>query len=524
MTKLAKIADLKVISRTSVMQYRGKQDVRQIGDALRVSHVLEGSVHRDTARIHLNAQLIDTRTDTHVWAEEYDRDLSDMFAIQSDIAQKVAQQLHAKISASEKLAIESKATTDLNAFDVYTRAKNILLEENHRTKAELLEAVDLLNQAVARDPAFFDAYCQLAFAHDAIYFFSHDHTAARLALAETAIQAAARLNSNAGETHLARARSLYWGYLDYDAALAELEVARQTLPNDFRVPTSMAQIQRRRGRWEESTRSYERAAELNPRYMVPRAGIAYNYTFLRRYADVKSAVASTLAVFPNDLKMRMWPTYVEFHVKADTRPMHQMLDSILATNPTRTPDIAGWWLTCALAERDAIAAKNALDAYTENRIDWDHEVSLSRSFVEGLIGRMTKDEDKARSALVAARAEQQEILQGQPNDSRALGLLGLIDAYLGRKEEALREGRRAVELMPVEKDALVGVDLVANLAVIAAWVGNKDLAFEQLESIIHRPSLVSYGELKLFPWWDPLRGDPRFEKIMEEAKQPVVLK
>ena len=225
-----------------------------------------------------------------------------MFAIQSDIAQKVAEQLHAKISASEKLAIESKPTADLTAFDLYTRAKNILLEENHRTKAELLEAVDLLNQAVARDPAFFDAYCQLAYAHDAIYFFSHDHTSARLALAEAAIQAAARLNPNAGETHLARARSLYWGYLDYDGALAELEVARQTLPNDFRVPRLMAEIQRRRGRWEESTRSYERAAELNPRYMVPRVGIAYNYTFLRRYADVKSALASTLAVFPNDLR------------------------------------------------------------------------------------------------------------------------------------------------------------------------------------------------------------------------------
>ncbi len=169
LTKLAKIADLKVISRTSVMQYRGKQDVRQIGDALRVSHVLEGSVRRDGARIHLNAQLIDTRTDTHVWAEEYDRDLNDMFAIQSDIAQKVAEQLHAKMSASEKLAIESKPTTDLTAFDLYTRAKNILLNENHRTKAELLEAVDLLNEAVARDPAFFDAYCQLAYAHDWLF-------------------------------------------------------------------------------------------------------------------------------------------------------------------------------------------------------------------------------------------------------------------------------------------------------------------------------------------------------------------
>ena len=181
LTKLAKIADLKVISRTSVMQYRGKQDVRRIGDALRVSHVLEGSVRRDGARIRLNAQLIDTRTDTHVWAEEYDRDLGEMFAIQSEIAQKVADQLHAKMSASEKLAIEGRPTADLTAFDLYTRAKNILLEMTDHTKAELLEAVDLLNQAVARDPSFFDAYCQLANAHDFLYW-AYDHTSARLAL------------------------------------------------------------------------------------------------------------------------------------------------------------------------------------------------------------------------------------------------------------------------------------------------------------------------------------------------------
>ncbi len=475
LTKLAKIADVKVISRTSVMQYRGKQDVRQIGDALRVSHVLEGSVRRDGARIHLNAQLIDTRTDTHVWAEEYDRDLSQMFAIQSEIAQKIAEQLHAKMSASEKLAIESEPTADVTAFDLYTRAKNIFLEVYNPTRAEYLEA-------------------------------------------------AARLNPNAGETHLARAQNLYWGYLDYNGALAELETARQTLPNDFRVPRLMGHIQRRQGHWEESTRNLERSAELNPRTIETRVAIAINYTFLRRYADLKSALASTLAVFPNDLDTAYWPAYVEFQAKADTRPLHQMIDSIRATNPTPTPDIAEWWLACALAERDTTAAKNASDAHGENSIDLGAEVFLSRSFVEGFIARMTKDEGKAQPAFVAARAEQQKVVQAQPNDSQALGLLGLIDAYLGRKEEALREGRRAVELLPMEKDSLQGVRRVANLAMIAAWVGDKDLAFEQLESIIRLPSPLSYGGLKLFPWWDPLRGDPRFEKILEEAKQPVVVK
>jgi serine/threonine-protein kinase len=343
-------------------------------------------------------------------------------------------------------------------------------------------------------------------------------------LAEAAIQSATILRPDAGETHLARAQNLYWGYLDYDGALAELEIARQTLPNDFRVPRLMGHIQRRQGRWQESTRNLERAIELNPRNIETRTGIAINYTFLRRYADLKSTLARTLAVFPNDLDTAYWPAYVEFQAKADTRPLHQMIDSTRAANPTPTSDIAEWWLACALAERDTTAARNASDVHGEDSIDLGAEVFLSRSFVEGLIARMRKDEGKARPAFVAARAEQQKVVQAQPNNSQELGLLGLIDAYLGRKEDALREGRRAVELLPMEKDPVDGVRRVANLAMIAAWVGDKDLAFEQLESVIRLPSPLSYGGLKLFPWWDPLRGDARFEKLLEEAKQPIALK
>ncbi len=214
LTKLAKIADLKVISRTSVMQYRGKQNTREIGNALRVSHVLEGSVRKTGDRFHINAQLIDTRTDTHVWAEDYDRDLNDVFAIQSEIAQKVAEQLHAKISSAERLAVQRPPTGDLTAFDLYSRAKNLILDTSlgSEAKTNFLQAVELLNQAVARDPSFFDAYCQLAYAHDAIYFAGYDHTPARLTLAEAAIQIAFRLRPNAGEAHLARALNLYWGY------------------------------------------------------------------------------------------------------------------------------------------------------------------------------------------------------------------------------------------------------------------------------------------------------------------------
>jgi len=297
------------------------------------------------------------------------------------------------------------------------------------------------------------------------------------------------------------------------------------LPNDFRVPRLMGYIQRRQEHWEESIRNLERAAELNPRNIEMSGAIATNYSYLRRYADVKSALASTLAVFPNDLDTAYWSAYVEFQAKADSRSLHQMIDSIRATNPTSMPHIAEWWLACALAERDTTAAKNASDACDENGSDFGgEEFFLSRSFVEGLIARMTKDEGKAQAAFLAARAEQQKAVQAQPNASDELGLLGLIDAYLGRKQEALREGRRAVELLPMEKNPIEGVRNKVNLAMIAAWVGDKDLAFEQLESIIRRPSPLSYGELKLFPWWDPLRGDPRFEKLVEEAKQPVALK
>jgi serine/threonine protein kinase/tetratricopeptide (TPR) repeat protein len=525
LTDLARIADLKVVSRTSVMHYESgtARNLREIGQQLGVANVVEGSVQRSGNRVRVNAQLVDTRTDRHLWAQTYDRDLADVFAIQSEIAKTIADQLQAKLSPGEEKAIERSPTSDLAAFDLYTRAKNIL-EAPDWTQKEVIQAVDLLNQASARDPSFFDAYCQLAYAHDGLYHFWLDHTPARLALAEAAIQLAGRLRPDAGETHLARAQNLYWGYLDYDGALAELTIARRTLPNDSRIPQMTAYIQRRQGHWAESTRNLERAAELNPRNLETRNGIANNYTALRRYADAKSALASTLAVFPNDTDTRISQAYVEFQATADTRLLHQIFDSIGATNPAAMRGRTDSWLACALAERDANAAKSALDAHSADPITFGSEVFFSRSFAEGLIAHMKGDEGKARSAFTAARAEQQKIVQARPNDFGALGLLGLIDAYLGRKEEALKEGWRQAELVPLEKDALGRVNVVSYLALIAAWVGDKDLACEQLESIIRLPSPLSYGGLKLFPWWDPLRGDPRFEKLVEETKQPVALK
>jgi TolB-like protein/predicted Ser/Thr protein kinase/Flp pilus assembly protein TadD len=517
-TKLAKIAALKVISRTSVMGYRDQHNTRQIADELGISHVLEGSVRKTGAWLHINAQLIDARTDAHVWAEEYDRDLKDTFAIQSEIAQKVAKQLRAKISPAERQAIERPPTGDMTAFDLYSRAKNPVLTWNssNTEKGHLLQAANLLNQAVAHDPTFVQAYCQLAWVHDHLYFYRFDRSSERLALAKAAIEAAFRLRPDGGETHLARAQHLYEGYLDYDGALAELAIAHQSLPNDARLFALTGYIERHRpgGNQEEALRYFERAIELDPRNSLLLRQIAFSYDFLRRYREEEGIVDRELAIRPNDAYLKVSRAFVELDWKADTRPLHQCIDSIRATNPLAIPDIANTWLTCALAERDASAAANALAARGERSFGND-VVKYSPHFVEGLIAQLKQDDAKARAAFTLARAEQEKLVSAHPDDPGSLCVLGLIDSALGRKEEALREGWRAVELLPIEKDVPNGTRMIMGLARIAASVGDRALACEQLARAIRLPSgAVSYGQLKLLPWWDPLRGDPCFESIV----------
>jgi serine/threonine protein kinase/Tfp pilus assembly protein PilF len=514
LTRLASLADLKVISRTSVMQYKSgaARDLRKIGQQLGVAHAVEGTVQRAGNRVRVNVQLIDVSTNRGLWGQSYDRELADVFAIQSEIATSIARELQTSLSSREKTAIEQAPTNDITAFELYARAKDLLASRN--AKANLLEAADVLNQAVTRDSSFFKAYCLLASTHDRIYFFGDDHTPARLASAEAAIEAAFRLRPDAGEAHLARAQNLYRGYLDYDAALAELEVAAKTLPNDAGVFELKGYIQRRQGKQQEAVRSLERAIDLDPRNSFTLQQIALSYRHLRRFAEEKSVLDRALAVEPNDLDTKLERAAVDFYWKADPRPLHQMVDSIRATNPGAAQDIADFWLIYALAERDAVAAKNAVIAGGEDPPFTDEAVTFSRLFMEGVIARMTNDDAGARAAFTAARAEQQKIIEANKSYGPPTCVLGLIDAALERKEEALREGQRAVELLPVEKDPINGIAMVKYFAMIAAWVGDKDLACEQLAIALHPPSRLTYGELKLLPFWEPLRGDSRFEKMV----------
>ena len=491
LTKLAKIRDLKVINRASVMQYRGNRNLGEIGAALGVSHALQGSVRKSGTQLHLNAQLIDTRTDTHLWAEQYDCDLNGIFAAQSAIALKVAEQLQAKLSTAEKLDMARPPTANLTAFEFYTRAKNLVLgvtSVNETTKANVLEAADLLNQALAHDPSFFQAHCLSSHTHEFLYFYGYDRTPARLALADSALQAAFRLRPDSGEAHLARAENLYRGHLDYDGALVELELARQSLPNDPMVFELKGYLQRRQGKQEEGLRSLEHAIDLDPRNFFILLQIAQSYDFLRRYPDEAIMLERALAIKPNDVDAMVARATLQMDWKADSRPLHQVIDEIRARSPADVERVADVWLICALAERDAAGARAALNASGENPLS-DDVFQFSHPYIEGLIARMTNENDKAEIAFTVARAAQEKVVQAQPDYGPPLCVLGLIDAALGRKEDALREGRRAVELLPVEKDAINGTRMIANLAMIAAWVGEKDLACEELAMAIY-PTVV----------------------------------
>jgi serine/threonine protein kinase/tetratricopeptide (TPR) repeat protein len=524
LTKLAKIGELKVISRTSVMEYRGKRNLRQIGNDLRVSHVLEGSVRRAGTHLRLNAQLIDTRTDTHVWAEQYDRDLNELFAIQSEIAQKVAEQLNAKLSASEKASVEERPTQDLAAYDLYVRAVSLIYNAQLPSTANFVdrsEAVELLNKAVARDPNFFHAYCRLAFLHDLIYQQEIDHSPARLALAQSAIDSAFRLRPDSGEAHLALGWHLYWGYSDYARARAELAVAQQSLPNNPVVYELTGLIDRREGRWAEATHNLERACEVDPQNIPYLITLATTYLRLHDYDQMARAMDRIISLVPDRNKPRIIRASIEQLKRADTKSIRAAIEKALANEPGAAEDpwIAGIRLDLALSDRELDAAASIAAALPlKQTLDAGFDQG-SRDFWLGVVARLKGDAVAARPLFMRVRAGLEEEVRVHPDNMGLLAHVGLIDALLARKEEALSEGRRAMELLPNAEDPMFGEYtnegfIRTRFAMICALVGERELALEQLESVTKIPGGPAYGVLRLDPMWDPLRGDPRFEKIV----------
>jgi len=513
LTDLAKVADLKVISRTSVMQYRtGARNLQEIARALKVSHVVEGTVQRSVNRVRVTAQLIDARNDMHLWAEKYDRDLADVFAIQSEIAQKIADQLQAKISPKEQAAIQAKPTANLAAYDLYLRGNEIDRNNTDNSLAKWTAELEFFEKAVAQDSAFVPALCSAARAHLALYWFNYDHTESRVAAAKKAIDAAAAIQPDAPEVHVARALLRYWGFRDYVEAISELEAARHVLPNDVNVLFNLGNVNRRRGRWEEAISYMQAALAVDPRNLAILTVLAETYSSVRRYDDAARVVDAALSWAPNKFDVAWQRAAIDVDSKADLKSMREVLESP-AVNGASPLQLTRARLNLALYEHDYVRARDAIVSYQEPTLQSGGYVT-PRGWYEGWVERGLGNPAKAETAFLTARKTAAANADQRPDDPKALIMLARIDAELGRKEDAINEGEHAVALLPVDKDAFDGPLLVSRLAGIYAKFGDKNRALDLLEKVTQIPRGPDYGDLKQSPVWDPLRGDPRFEKLV----------
>ena len=517
---LAKVADLKVISRTSVMVYKADapRNVHEIGRQLGVAHLLEGSVQRTKNRVRVTAQLIDARTDEHEWAEHYDRDLADVFAIQTEIAQAITRQLEAKLSPREQAALEP-STRDLGAFDLYLQAKELInnFHDTDNWKETLLKSVRLLDEAIRRDGNFALAYCWRTTAHDNLYWYGLDRTPARLEMAQVSAERALALVPDLGEAHLAQALIYYHSKRDYTRALAELALANRTLPNSADVRSLAGSIARRQGRWDDALKNLEEAVQLDPRNPKIVNGLSIVYDFTRRYDDEAALFERAANANPSTRNYsQMLRAQIELE-KGEMKTARVFLDSLPADYD---PDGQATFtrITLALYERDFDRATSMLASLKKEDLVGNSGMMVPTSFWQGVIARGKGDAAGAREAFGRARTAIETQLSQRSDDPILLANLGLIDAGLSRKEEAVRGGRRAVELRPLAVDADDGAILLNTLAMIYAWAGDTNAAMDQLLFMAKTPGGPAYGQLKYDPAWDAVRGDPRFNAMLAELE------
>ncbi|MGC1322843.1 MAG: FlgO family outer membrane protein [Candidatus Udaeobacter sp.] len=517
LTNLAKVSELRVISHTTVRQYkRGEpRNLREIGKQLGVTHILEGSVQRAGDRVRIAAQLIDAGTDSQIWAETYDRTAADLFAIQSELAESIVAQLQAKLSPEQKADIEARPTQDLVAFELYLRAKQIvdsyLIAEDVR--AALLSALQSLDQAIKRDPDFVSAYCYIARTNDLLYFLDLDPTLDRILLAEAAVKAALRLRPDSAEAHFAMADFLFRCRRDYDGALKELAIARPGLPNDTAFFILSGYINRRRNNWAQAERDFSTAVALDPRNPNAYNLLADTYNLQRRHLLAAQVYDRVLAAGER--------TPIVFFRKASaifngTGNSTELRD-VLANNPDM--DIGGAQtptrVFLALVDRNFAEAERVLAASPrEDFQDIDYTFYYPKAWFEAMIARAKGDSARAIAAFSRARTILEQRLAVKPEDARTIAVLAQVDAGLGHKELAIQEAQHAVDLMPVSKDIYDGALVLEGLAQVYTWSNEPDRAIELLQKLVTMPGYTNYARLKLYPMWNPLRGDPRFEKIV----------
>ena len=509
LTNLSKIGDLKVISRTSVMPYREKgSNVREIGKALGVGTILEGSVRRIGNRVRVNVQLINADTDEHIWAEDYDRDLTDVFAIQTDLAQKIARELQAKLSPTEKAQIERKPTENSEAYLAFLQAHDLFTGmDKFRSNTE--KAEQLFEKATKLDPKFAGAFAGLAWVQDWIYH-DFDPTPARKEKAQAAAVEALRLQPNLPEAHLAMGFYYYYCERDYQAALNEFAIAKLSLPNSAEVYMAIGAIERRQGKWEESTANLERAASLSPKDAWVLENLADNYYANKNFEAADKIFDRAIEAAPKSFGPRAEKAKLAIDWKGDFSVLEKELTQV---PPGVDPDGV---VTFARVQLLLLQRKfpDALALLKQSPQDVSH--AKPRGLFEGAIYTFLNDKEKAVSAFERARPIAEKALRESPNDASRHVTLGLILAGLGEKDAAIAEGKRAVELLPESQDAFDGPKTAVALAQIYAWTGENDQALQLLDRSLSTPNGVTVPVLRLDPIWDPLRSDPRFQALIDK--------
>jgi TolB-like protein/Tfp pilus assembly protein PilF len=509
LTNLSKIGDLKVISRTSVMAYRGHApNSREIGKALGVGTILEGRVRRIGNRVRVNGHLINTENDEHIWAEDYDRDLTDVFAIQTDLAQKIAGELQAKLSPVEKARIERRPTKNSEAYLAFIQAHDLFTRPD-KLRGDTEKAEQLFEQATKLDPDFAGAFAGLAWVHDWMYH-SFDPTPARKEKARAAAEAAIRLQPDLPEAHLALGFYYYYCERIYQRALDEFEIAKGSLPNSADVYLAIGAIERRQGKWAQSTANLEKAASLSPKDAWVLINLADNYWANRNFETADKIFDRAIAAAPNSFGVRKHKAELAIEWKGDLSLMEKELEQ---EPPGVDPDgrVTFARVEFLMLQRKFPGALAVLKQLPKND-SYDEQLP---ELLEGAIYTFLNDKEKARPAFERARAIAEKLVREGPNDAARYARLGLILAGLDRKEEAIAAGKRAVELLPESQDALDGPKEALALAKIYAWTNEPNQALQLLERSLNTPNGVTVPSLKLDPIWDPLRSNPRFQALID---------
>ncbi len=515
LTNLSKIGDLKVISRTSVMSYRGSgtRNARDIGKALGVATLVEGSVRRIGNRVRVNVQLINASNDEHIWAEDYDRDLTDVFAIQTDLAQKIVYTLQAKLSPNEKARLDRRPTQDPNAYLLFVQAHDYA-NRTDMFRDTSLKAESLFEQAIKLDPNFSLAYAGLSMVESWVYH-SFDPLPSRRDKARLNADEALRLQPDLPEGHLALGFSYYYGDRDYQRALAEFEIAKRGLPNEAQAYMAIGAIQRRQGKWIESTGNLEKAAALDPKNVGILCNLGYSYMAQRNFEAADKIFDRAIAAEPQSLQAAGMKAAVAVQSTGDLSAVEKQFSSV---PPGADPGGLMTWIRVGILtlERKFPEALQVAQQFPGETLATATTAPCPKALLEGTLYLYQGDKEKARIAYGHARAVAEKLVREAPQDSARHGQLGVVLAALGQKEQAINEGKRAVELLPESQDAFDGPQGTASLAQIYAWTGEFDEAFRLLDHLLDVPNGLTVPMLKLEPMWDPLRKDPRFQALIDK--------